>query len=179
VRRLPAWAEAALKLEAAIVERAERFRFMNHAVAIGRGLNYANAFEWALKLMETCYIVAERFSQADILHGPIAMVDASLPAFLLTPPGESWPVMKDLVVRLNALKAESLCITDTSNREAAELGRALVIPVKLAHRGALPVDVYTPVPYIIPAQLFAAALAEVKGLDADAPRGLSKVTLTL
>ena len=152
VRRLAEWADEALKLEAAIVERAQRFRFMNHAVAIGRGLNYANAFEWALKLMETCYIVAERFSQADILHGPIAMVDASLPAFLLTPPGESWPVMKDLVVRLNALKAESLCITDTSNREAAELGRALVIPRKLAHRGTLPVDVYTPIPYIIPAQ---------------------------
>jgi glucosamine--fructose-6-phosphate aminotransferase (isomerizing) len=129
--------------------------------------------------METCYIVAERFSQADILHGPIAMVDATLPAFLLAPPGVTWGVMKDLVVRLNALKAESLCITDKSNAEAADLSRALVIPAKLAHKGALPVDVYTPIPYIIPAQLFAASLAEVKGLDPDAPRGLSKVTLTL
>jgi glucosamine--fructose-6-phosphate aminotransferase (isomerizing) len=55
----------------------------------------------------------------------------------------------------------------------------LVIPAKLAHSGALPADVFTPIPYIIPAQLFAATLAEVRGLNPDEPRGLSKVTLTM
>ena len=49
----------------------------------------------------------------------------------------------------------------------------------LAHKGALPVEVYTPIPYIVPAQLFAASLAREKGLDPDRPRGLSKVTRTL
>ena len=49
--------------------------FMDHAVVVARGLNYSNAFEFALKLMETCYVVAERFSSADLLHGPIAMVE--------------------------------------------------------------------------------------------------------
>ena len=52
---------------------------MEQCVVVGRGLNYANAFEFAIKLMETCYVVAERFSGADFLHGPIAMIDPWLP----------------------------------------------------------------------------------------------------
>ena len=51
-------------------------------------------------------IVAERFSQADILHGPIAMVGAAFPTFLLCPPGVTWPGMKELTARLAGLKAE-------------------------------------------------------------------------
>ena len=176
--RIPGWVDAALRLEATIRTRAERFRFMDHAVVVGRGLNYANAYEWALKLMETCYIVAERFSQADILHGPIAMVGASFPTFLLCPPGVTWPAMKELTARLDGLKAERVSITDASNREA-NAPTALVVPTRLAHSGPLPVDVFTPIPYVVPAQLFAAALAEVKGFDPDRPRGLSKVTRTL
>lgn len=180
--RLPAAAEAALKLEAEVAARAERYRFMDHAVVVGRGLNYANAFEWALKLMETCYVVAERFSQADILHGPIAMVGSAFPAFLFTPPGVTWPVMRDLAERLRQLRTEMLAVTDRSNTEAPR--EALVIPSRLsagARQSAkgLPEDVFTPIPYIIPAQLFAASLARVKGLDPDQPRGLSKVTRTV
>lgn len=182
LQRLPQSASAALRLESEIGARAERYRFMNHAVVIGRGLNYANAFEWALKLMETCYIVAERFSQADILHGPIAMVDRSFPAFLLAPAGLTWPVMKDLIARLDLLQAESLILTDRSNRQAPP--GAVCIPAALSFRSSrsarsLPADVFTPIPYIVPAQLFAAFLAAVKGLDPDKPRGLSKVTQTL
>lgn len=177
LQRLPALADAALKLDKEIAARAERYRFMNHAVVVGRGLNYSNAFEWALKMMETCYIVAERFSQADILHGPIAMVGQSFPAFLLAPAGVTWPVMKGLAGRLSQLEAETLTITDRSNTEAPK--SAVTIPAKLSFKGKLPADVFTPIPYIIPAQMFAASLAAVKGLNPDQPRGLNKVTKTL
>ena len=71
--RLPDAVSAALRLEPEIAALSERYRFMRQAVVVGRGLNYANAFEMALKLMETCYVVAERFSPADLLHGPIAL----------------------------------------------------------------------------------------------------------
>ena len=64
---------------------------MRHAVVVGRGLNYANAFEFSLKLMETCYVVAERFSSADLLHGPIALVEPGFPVFAFAPPGATWP----------------------------------------------------------------------------------------
>lgn len=182
LRKLPQMAADALKLEKEIAARAERYRFMNHAVVVGRGLNYSNAFEWALKMMETCYIVAERFSQADILHGPIAMVDQAFPAFVLAPTGVTWPVMKELIGKLEGLKAETLVLTDRGNREAPKT--AVRIPAALEYkpkkgRAALPADVYTPIPYIIPAQMFAASLSAVKGLNPDQPRGLSKVTLTL
>ena len=70
-------------------ERAERYSFMRFAVCSAR-LDYSNSFEFALKLMETCYVVAERFSSADLLHGPIAMLEAQFPAFVFGPPG-SFP----------------------------------------------------------------------------------------
>ena len=183
LQRVSEWATAALTLEDEIRGRAERYCFMQHAVCVGRGLNYSNSFEFALKLMETCYVVAERFSSADLLHGPIAMLEASFPAFLFCPPGVTWKPMCELIEKLQSIRAEMLLITDRSNKNIAGLkGRPLdwlTIPVPLAVGGIAPEDLYTPIPYIIPAQLFAASLAEVKRLDPDRPRTLSKVTQTL
>src|SRR5436305_11402900 len=101
---------------------------MQHAVCIGRGLNYANSFEFALKLMETCYVIAERFSSADLMHGPIAIVERSFPVFVFTPPGVTWPGLRDLLTKLRELGAETTIITDASNREALETNpRAIVV----------------------------------------------------
>jgi len=173
-------AAAALELESRIATQAERYTFMTQAVVVGRGLNYANAFEFALKLMETCYVVAERFSSADLMHGPIAMVQSAFPAFLFAPSGVSWPGLRDMIETLRKLKAETLVITDLSNKDVLDLSpRAICLPMKLARKSALPEDVYTAIPYIIPAQLFSALLAEQKGLDPDRPRTLSKVTQTM
>lgn len=181
MRRLPDWAEAALKVEPAVIERAERYCFMRHAVVVGRGLNYSNAFEFALKLMETCYVVAERFSSADFLHGPIAMVESAFPIFLFAPSGVTWQSINEMREKLGQLKADMMLITDASNREAttADKRRVITVPAKLSAKGTVPVDLYTPIPYIIPAQLFAASLAGEKGLNPDQPRTLSKVTQTL
>jgi glutamine---fructose-6-phosphate transaminase (isomerizing) len=171
--RLPEWASQALSLETQIARDAERYRFMEHAVVVGRGLNYANAFEFALKLMETCYVIAERFSSADLLHGPIAMVEASFPAFLFTPPGVTWPGMREMLEKLGQLKAHTLLITDQSNPEAQALSKhTIALPMALD-------EIFTPIPYIIPAQLFAARLALEKGLNPDQPRTISKVTRTM
>jgi glutamine---fructose-6-phosphate transaminase (isomerizing) len=171
--RLPEHADRALELEPAIAGQAERYRFMKHALVVGRGLNYANAFEFALKLMETCYVVAERFSSADLLHGPIAMVEASLPAFVFAPAGVTWPGLRETIAKLAELQADSLLITDQNNRDAlAAADRMIALPVSLD-------ELFTPIPYIIPAQLFAACLAEQKGFNPDQPRTLSKITKTL
>lgn len=180
LRRVPEWAAAALELEPRITALAERYRFMDHAAVVGRGLNYANAFEFSLKLMETCYVITEGFSSADFLHGPIAMVERAFPVFAFAPPGVTWPSMRDTLGRLRGLKAETLIITDRSNRDAlAEPGPRICLPMKLNVRRAWPEDLYTPIPYIIPAQLLAACLASQKGFDPDRPRTLSKVTRTL
>ncbi len=171
--RVPEWAARALELQTEIAGRVDRYREMERAVVVGRGLNYATAFEFALKLMETCYVVAERFSSADFLHGPIAMVEAAFPAFLFAPAGVTWPGLREMIEKLIDLQAETLLITDAANPEALGFtDRAVALPV------ALP-ELYTPIPYIIPAQLFAAHLAAAKGLDPDRPRTLSKITRTL
>ncbi len=173
LKRLPEWAGMALTLEPAIRTLSERYRFMDHAVVVGRGLNYSNAYEFALKLMETCYVVAERFSSADFQHGPIAMVEPSFPMFLFAPSGVTWPTTRDMLARLRSLKAETVVITDAANREAADHAtRAIRLPRRIP-------ELLTPIPYIIPAQVFAACLADQKGLDPDRPRTLTKVTLTL
>jgi len=173
LERIPAWAADALTLEPTIAKLAPRFRFMDQAVVVGRGLNYSNAFEFALKMMETCYVVAERFSSADFLHGPIALVERGFPLFLFAPSGVTWPTMAEMLAKLKLLRAETLVISDELNPEAA--GRAtceVLIPARIP-------EIFTPIPYIIPAQIFAARLAAEKGFDPDQPRTLSKITQTL
>jgi glutamine---fructose-6-phosphate transaminase (isomerizing) len=175
IDRLPDLASRTLRLRSEIEELVERYRFMGHAVVVGRGLNYASAFELALKLMETCYVVTERFSSADFLHGPIALVQADFPVFIFAPPGPTFDQQKSLLESLVQLQADTLVFT---SRKAVGLGtRRIVIPDTGPR--ADPEDLHTPIPYIIPGQLFAAYLAAAKGLNPDAPRQLAKVTQTI
>jgi glutamine---fructose-6-phosphate transaminase (isomerizing) len=171
LERLPQLAANALELRPEVEEVVGRYAFMNQCVVVGRGLNYANAYEFAIKLMETCYVVAERFSAADFLHGPIAMVERGFPAFLFVPPGPTFPGMKDLLSRLSSLHAETLVIS-------SEAGVVKSATRALRMREVMP-EVLSPIPYIIPAQLFSALLADVKGLSPDRPRSLAKVTKTV
>jgi glucosamine--fructose-6-phosphate aminotransferase (isomerizing) len=123
--------------------------------------------------METCYVVAERFSSADFLHGPIALVEPNFPVFLFAPSGVTWPSIGEMIDKLRGLKAETVVITDRGNRDAEGKGtRTISLSRKLD-------ELFTPIPYIVPAQIFAASLAAQKGLDPDRPRTLSKVTQTL
>jgi len=173
LERVPERAQMALDLEPEIAELAGRYRFMRQAIVVGRGLNYANALEFSLKMMETSYVVAERFSSADFLHGPIAMVEQSFPVFAFAPSGPTWSSMRETLGRIQQLKAETVVITDAGNREVGATGARLI---RLPRR--IP-ELLTPIPYIIPAQTFAACLAAEKGLNPDKPRTISKVTLTM
>jgi glucosamine--fructose-6-phosphate aminotransferase (isomerizing) len=168
---IPEYAALALERQTAISEMVERYVFMENCVVVGRGLIYANAYELALKLMETCYVVAERFSSADFLHGPVAMIERHFPVILFAPPGAMLDGVKEVMMRLRELRADTLVIT--SDTEAASLcSRSILMPDEIH-------EFLAPIPYIIPGQIFAALLADAKGLDPDAPRSLSKVTRTL
>ena len=168
---IPDLAARALEQKPAILELVQRYVFMENCVVVGRGLAYANAYELALKLMETCYVVAERFSAADFLHGPVAMVERHFPVILFAPPGVMLENVKDLIGRLKELHADTLAITGDLEAAGA-CSRSIIMPREID-------EFLAPIPYIIPGQLFAALLAEAKGLDPDAPRSLSKVTRTL
>ena len=169
--RIPEFTARALEQKPAIIELVQRYVFMENCVVVGRGLAYANAYEFALKLMETCYVVAERFSSADFLHGPVAMIERHFPVILFAPPGVMLQGTRDLIRRLRELRADTLTITADLDA-AAMCSRSIIMPREID-------EFVAPIPYIIPAQLFAALLAEAKGLDPDKPRSLSKVTRTL
>jgi len=86
--QVPQWAAQALTLDTAVGQAAQRYRYMQQCVVIGRGYNYASAFEWALKLKELTYTIAEPYSSADFLHGPIAMVGGGFPVLAVAPPAQ-------------------------------------------------------------------------------------------
>ena len=167
---IPDYAAQALTLQAPIKELVERYVFMENCVVVGRGLCYGNAYELALKLMETCYVVAERFSSADFFHGPLAMIERHFPVIIFAPPSVANTGVRTLLTQLHELSADTLVIT--SRPEMAELATRTIRMPEIE-------EFLAPIPYIIPGQLFAALLAEAKGLNPDAPRSLSKVTRTL
>jgi len=169
--KIPRFVEAVLKLQTAVEELVQRYVFMENCVVVGRGLNYGNACEMALKLMETCYVVAERFSSADFFHGPLAIVERRFPVVLFAPKGVTDQSNFDLLNRLKELHADSFSITN-NKKIAALSSRSLLLPAGID-------EFLSPIPFVIPAQLFAAHLATAKGLNPDAPRSLSKVTRTV
>lgn len=169
--RIPNFSAEALNLEPEIEKIVGRYTFMENCVVVGRGLNYGNSYELALKLMESCYVVAERFSSADFFHGPLAIVERRFPVIMFAPSGVTKKSSIDLLKQLKELHADSFSITN--DEEIARLSSlSLKMPPEIN-------EFLSPIPFIIPAQLFAAHLAKAKGIDADAPRSLSKVTKTL
>lgn len=169
--KIPAFAETALELQGKVKEIVERYIFMENCVVVGRGMNYGNSYELALKLMETCYVVAERFSSADFFHGPLAIVERRFPVIMFAPTGVTKPSSIDLLKRLGELNAD--CLAITNDDEIARLAtHAIKLPGEIE-------EFLSPIPFIVPAQLFAAHLSEAKGLDPDEPRSLAKVTKTL
>ncbi|MFN3418265.1 MAG: SIS domain-containing protein [Pyrinomonadaceae bacterium] len=169
--KIPELAGKALELRDKIRNIVPRYTFMDNCVVVGRGMNYGNSYELALKLMETCYVVAERFSSADFFHGPLAVVERRFPVIMFAPAGVTKKSSMDLLGRLSDLHADSFAITN--DPEIASLASLSITMPEVSD------EFLSPIPFIIPAQLFAAYLAEEKGLDPDTPRSLAKVTKTL
>ncbi len=88
------WAEQTLALDQQIAQMTQRYRYMSQCVVLGRGFNYATAFEWALKLKELTYLIAEPYSSADFQHGPIAMVEGGFPVLAVAPSGKVYDSMR-------------------------------------------------------------------------------------
>lgn len=171
LRALPEQMAAVLELQELIAARAERYRYARHLVVVGRGFNYATAFEIALKLKELTYMVAEPYSSADFRHGPIAIVEGGFPVLAIAPTGAALDDVATLIDDLESRGAELLVVSD---REA------LLEKARLPLR--LPVTVeewLSPILCVLPGQLLAYHLALAKDLDPDNPRTLQKVTSTL
>lgn len=167
---LPALVTAALQLEPEVRDQAGRYRYMNGCMVTSRGFNYATARETALKLEETCNLLAEAFSSADLLHGPIAAVERDFPVMLFAFKGKAFDHLCQVAAELASKGAELLVVAnDHGALRRATVGLHLSIAVS---------EVLSPIPAVVPGQLLAYYLSVSRGLNPDQPRGLTKVTRT-
>lgn len=169
--RVPGWVAEALRQDDSIRSAAERYRYMTQSVVLGRGFNYATAFEWALKLKELTYVVAEPYSSADFHHGPMAVVEPGFPVLAVAPGGAVFPAMFETLHHLHEdHTAELVVISDRP--EALALGRtAFPLPQGIP-------EWLTPIVAIVLGQLFAMHLTTAKGYDPEQPRSITKITET-
>jgi len=172
---VPVALDAALALDAEIAETARWLRFAERLLVAARGYNFATALETALKLKETSYIAAMPYSAADLMHGPIAIVEPGFPAVLFSLDGRALPAMRRLEGDLLKRGAELIVVED-GRSDGASAGdrrrRVLRLPRTLP-------EALSPLQAIVAGQLLALRLAEARGYDPDKPRGLHKVTRTL
>ncbi|MCB9586924.1 MAG: SIS domain-containing protein [Polyangiaceae bacterium] len=167
---VPGAVRTAISKNQQIESLAQEFAGSSQFLVLGRGFNYCTAFEVALKIKETSYIVAEPYSVADLLHGPVAMVDEGFPCLVIAPSGQALAGASELVELLRQRKAHVVVLSDDT--ELCRRGQAsLKLPRGVAEWAS-------PIVSVVPGQQFAHALAVAKGLDPDTPRGLSKVTRT-
>jgi glucosamine--fructose-6-phosphate aminotransferase (isomerizing) len=169
--RIPDAVARALAAEPAARAAAERHRALDACVVLGRGFHFATAHEWALKLKELARVAAEPYSPPDLEHGPIAFLHPGAPVLAVLARGPALDGTLRLLERLRQHDDAHLLVL--SDDPAARALADAAFPIE----GALP-EWLTPIPAIVPAQLFALHLTLAKGLDPDAPRGLSKVTRT-
>lgn len=171
LKRVPEFIQQVLGMDMEIQEIAERYRYMQQCVVLGRGYNYATAFEWSLKLKELAYIVAAPYSSSDFRHGPMAILSHGFPVFVVAHTGEVFNDMMDLLsVLIEEREIELLAISNEP--------RLLGIARTQIHTPANIPEWISPIVSIVPAQLFSYHLTQAKGLDTESPRGLRKVTRT-
>lgn len=171
LKAVPDAMRAIFKMEDEIANAVSRYRYMDECVVLARGLNQCTCQEAALKLAETCYVVAKPYSAADFQHGPIATIHDGFPVFLYAPAGKTFQPMVEIADKLNAKGAE-LIVISTEDEILSKAKTPIKIPVGVD-------EVYSPALYILVGQLFAQYLSLVKGNNPDQPRGLNKVTLTM
>ncbi|HEX3724378.1 MAG TPA: SIS domain-containing protein [Nitrolancea sp.] len=167
---LPQLLDDTLHLNQHVATIAEQLRTAEQFVVIGRGFNYSTAFEIALKIEETCYVLAEPYSSADFRHGPIALLHSGFPVILIAPSGALDQDVDALLDLLSERAAEVIAISD---RQAVIDQANAAFPLS----SGVP-EWLSPVIAVVPGQLLALASARARGIDPDHPRGLSKVTRT-
>jgi glucosamine--fructose-6-phosphate aminotransferase (isomerizing) len=167
---VPGALTTALAGERAAAAIASELGAMRMCTILGRGLEYATAREWALKLKEVARVLADPYSTADFRHGPLALVGPGSPIFTIAPSGPAASESVALLEQLANAGAELLVLSDDPAIRALA-PRSLELPEGQAVE-------LSPITSIVPAQLFALHLTLVKGLDPETPPHIAKITLT-
>jgi glucosamine--fructose-6-phosphate aminotransferase (isomerizing) len=148
----------------------DRLGAVDGGTVVARGINYCTSFEIALKIRELSGLLFESYSAADLMHGPVAAIGAGWPVLAVAPSGPTLGAMAEAVDKVAARGARTVVISDDEAvRAKGEIGLALLPGVP---------EWLSPLVAVLPGQLAAMRLAQLRGIDLDEPLGLSKVTLT-
>jgi glucosamine--fructose-6-phosphate aminotransferase (isomerizing) len=150
-----------------IIAWAEAFARKQHALFLGRGLHYPIALEGALKLKEISYIHAEAYPAGELKHGPLALVDASMPVVAIAPNDALLEKLKSNLQEVRARAGELYVVADLDSHLSASEGIHLIRVAE--HAGCC-----SPVVHVVPLQLLAYHTAVIRGTDVDKPRNLAK-----
>ena len=167
LRQLPALCEAMLGLAQPLQQLSADFANKHHALFLGRGVQSAVAMEGALKLKEISYIHAEAYAAGELKHGPLALVDDTMPVIAVAPNND---VLDKVKSNLAEVKSRGGILYVFADRAVQFEAAANFKVFKLEH---VP-EVLAPIAYSIPLQLLAYYVALVKGTDVDQPRNLAK-----
>jgi len=164
---LPSWIEKTLEIEGQVKDLARELMHSRDFLYLGRGINYPIALEGALKLKEISYIHAEGYPAGEMKHGPIALIDETMPVVMLAPRDRYFEKTISNLKEVDARGGKVIVLTDDA-KTAREIAahRVLTLP-KASHY-------LTPIVMTIPLQLLAYYIAVHRGTDVDQPRNLAK-----
>jgi glucosamine--fructose-6-phosphate aminotransferase (isomerizing) len=168
LRSLPGLVSQALATEGKCEALAARLAEATDILFLGRGAMYPMAQEGALKLKEISYIHAEAYASGELKHGPIALVDRTLPVVVFAPTDALFDKTVSNMQEVMAREGKVLLVTDAEGAQAAGQGVWEVLTMPRVD------PVLAPILYAVPAQLLAYHTAVHKGTDVDQPRNLAK-----
>jgi glucosamine--fructose-6-phosphate aminotransferase (isomerizing) len=167
LRHLPAAMNQVLECEERVIQWAQAFATKKSALFLGRGAHFPIAMEGALKLKEITYIHAEAYAAGELKHGPLALVDASMPVVVVAPNDALIEKLKSNLQEVRARGGELFVFADRDTH-IAETDGVHVINLP-GHAGPL-----SPILHVVPLQLLSYHAALVRGTDVDKPRNLAK-----
>jgi glutamine---fructose-6-phosphate transaminase (isomerizing) len=168
LQHLPRAIENALKLEPAIIDLAAEFIHRQHALFLGRGVQYPVALEGALKLKEISYIHAEAYPAGELKHGPLALVDETMPVIAVAPNGPLLDKLKSNLQEVRARGGRLIVFADgTAGMDDMASHGAML---RVESGGSF----IAPAVFTVPLQLLAYHVAVLRGTDVDQPRNLAK-----
>ncbi|MCS7096062.1 MAG: glutamine--fructose-6-phosphate transaminase (isomerizing) [Nitrososphaerota archaeon] len=147
---------------------ARKYRDAKLFFFLGRGISTATAYEGRLKLMEIAYVPALAFPAGESKHGPISLIEKGVPAIFICPKDDTRKAILGNIMEMKARGATIITLVEEGDNEIKSFADDYIELPK-----GIP-DVLSPIPYVIPLQLFAYYMAVEKGYDPDKPRNLAK-----
>jgi glucosamine--fructose-6-phosphate aminotransferase (isomerizing) len=165
--KLPTWVQDTLDLDQEIRETGHRYMNAHNFLYLGRGIHYPIALEGALKLKEISYIHAEGYAAGEMKHGPIALIDESMPVLVLAPRSPVLEKVQGNIEEVAARGGRLIALTEADNLQVRERVESVItVP-------AVPLEL-SPIVLVAPLQLLAYHIADLRGTDVDQPRNLAK-----